>query len=151
MPGQYCWLCDYNREPEARKVNKFLNENAGSMGVPQMAAAIHDVLTSMLPGCQGIDLDTVTEHITSHTLMPAVRVAGILRKLLDLNEKLATTLSSEDEEGNLVIDGKNVNSFIKVSDQIMQMYKSGNVNRLLFSDPTVVEKTLPGGAGGTGF
>ena len=144
MSAHYCWLCDYNREPEARKVNKFLSENAGSMGVKQMTEAIHDVLKSLMPECQGIDLDTVTEHITSHTLMPAVRVAGILRKLLDLNEKLATTLSSEDEDGNLVIDGKNVNSFIKVSDQIMQMYKSGNVNRLLFSDPAAMEKPTPG-------
>ena len=144
MPTRYCWLCDYNREPEARKVNKFLCVNAGTMGVPQMAAAVHDVLTSLMPECQGIELETITEHITAHTLMPAVRVAGILRSLLDLNDKLATILSSEDEDGNVVIDSKNVNSFIKVTDEIMQMYKSGNVNRLLFSDPTAMEK----GAGG---
>lgn len=145
MPARYCWLCDYNREPEARKVNKFLCDNAGSMGVPQMAAAVHDVLTALMPECQGIEVETVTEHITSHTLMPAVRVAGILRSLLDLNEKLATIVSSEDEEGNVVIDSKNVNSFIKVTDEIMQMYKSGNVNRLLFSDPSAVEKGAAGG------
>lgn len=139
--NKYCWLCDYNREPEARKVNKFLSENAGTMGVPQMAAAVHDVLTSVMPDCAGIDLDIITEHITSHTLMPAVRVAGILRSLLDLNTKLGTILSSEDEEGNVVIDSKNVSSYIKVTDQIMQMYKSGDVNRLLFSDSCAKDKT----------
>jgi hypothetical protein len=145
MAHRYCWLCDYNREPEAQRVNRFLSINAGTMGVPQMAAAVHDVLTKLMPECQGIELDIITEHITSHTLMPAVRVAGILRSLLDLNDKLATILSSEDEDGNVVIDGKNVNSFIKVTDQIMQMYKSGNVNRLLFSDPVMADK--PGAAG----
>ena len=142
---RYCWLCDYNREPEARKVNKYLSENAGTMGVPQMAAAVHDVLTSVMPECQGIDLNIVTEHITSHTLMPAVRVAGILRSLLDLNDKLATILSTEDEDGNVVIDSKNVNSYIKVTDQIMQMYKSGDVNRLLFSDPGSMDKAAAAG------
>ena len=130
----YCWLCDYNREPEACRINKFLLENAGTMGVPQMAAAIHDVLASYMPDSNGTDLATITEHISSHTLMPAVRVAGILRSLLSLNEKLSTILSSEDEDGNVVIDNKNLNAYLKVTSEIMQMYKSGNVNRLLFAD-----------------
>ena len=134
MPPSYCWLCDYNREPEACKINKFLAENAGMMGVPQMAAAVYDVLSSYMPACEGTDLATITEHINSHTLMPAVRVAGILRSLLHLNDKLSGILSVEDEEGNTVIDNKNLNAYIKVTNEIMQMYRSGNVNRLLFSD-----------------
>lgn len=134
MPPAYCWLCDYGREPEACKINKFLAENAGLMGVPQMAAAVCDVLSSCMPDTEGTDLATVTEHINSHTLMPAVRVAGILRSLLNLNEKLSGILSAEDEEGNTVIDSKNLNAYIKVTNEIMQMYRSGNVNHLLFSD-----------------
>lgn len=130
----YCWLCDYNREPEACKINKFLIDNAGTMGTQQMAAAVHDVLASYMPDSRGTDLATITEHISTHTLMPAVRVAGILRSLLSLNDKLSTILSSEDEDGNVVIDGKNLNAYLKVTSEIMQMYKSGNVSRLLFAD-----------------
>ena len=130
----YCWLCDYNREPEACRINKFLIDNAGTMGVPQMAAAVHEVLASYMPDSPGVDIATITEHISAHTLMPAVRVAGILRSLLSLNDKLSTILSSEDEEGNVVIDNKNLNAYLKVTSEIMQMYKSGNVSRLLFAD-----------------
>ena len=130
---QYCWLCDYNREPEARMVTQFIAENAGNMGVPQLAAAVHDVLASSMPDGEGIGIDVIKEHITTHTLMPAVRVAGILRSLLDLSDKLSTTLTTEDEDGNPTIEKKNVEAYLKVTAEIMQMYRSGNVNRLLFS------------------
>jgi hypothetical protein len=146
--SKYCWLCDYNCEPEARKINKFLSENAGSMGVNQMAVAVHGVLKGFIPDGEGIEIETIKEHINMHTLMPAVRVANILRSLLGLNEKLSTILSTEDEEGNLVIDSKNVNAYLKVTNEIMQMYRSGNVNRLLFSDGG--GEPGPGAGSGTG-
>lgn len=132
--SKYCWLCDYNCEPEARKINKFLADNAGTMSVSQMASAVHNLLRGFIQDQNGIELETIKEHINSHTLMPALRVASILRSLLGLNEKLSTILASEDEDGNVVIDNKNVTAYLKVTDEIMQMYKSGNVNRLLFSD-----------------
>lgn len=132
--SKYCWLCEYNCEPEARKINKFLSDNAGTMGVAQMASAVHNLLRGFIQDQNGIEIETIREHINTHTLMPSVRVANILRSLLSLNEKLSTILSSEDEDGNVVIDNKNVNAYLKVTDEIMQMYKSGNVNRLLFSE-----------------
>ena len=130
---QYCWLCDYNREPEARMVTQFIAENAGNMGVPQLAAAVHDVRASSMPDGEGIGIDVIKEHIAGHTLMPAVRVAGILRSLLDLSDKLSHTLTTTDEEGNTTIEKRNVEAYLKVTAEIMQMYRSGNVNRLLFA------------------
>jgi hypothetical protein len=130
-----CWLCEYSKEPEAHKLMSFLVENAGKMGVPQLAAAIHESLTLVDPSAEGISLEDVTEHITSHNLMPAVRVASILRALLTLTDRLGTILMCADEEGNTLVDAKNVGVYLKVVNEVMQMYKTGDVNKLLFADP----------------
>ena len=148
----HCFLCRFNTHRDSVEMHQFIQEHVGAMHVDSLSREVHAELVNrkeqMTDACNDdISFEVVREHITSHTLMPAVRVAGILRSLPDLNDKLATILSSEDDDGNVVIDSKNVNSFIKVTDEIMQMYKSGNVNRLLFSDPTTMEK---GGAAGGG-
>ena len=128
----YCWLCDYNREPEARQISQYIAENAAHMGVQQLAVAVHEVLAASVPDADGISTEVIAEHIGSHTLVPSVRVAGILRTLLDLNEKIASTLASVDEDGNTVIEKKNVDAYLKVTNEIMQMYRSEKVNRALF-------------------
>lgn len=134
MP-QRCWLCEFSKEPEAHKLTCFLVENSGKMGMAQIAASIHESLVYLDPTAEGIGLDVVTEHITSHTLMPSVRVANILRGLLGLTDHLGAALHTTDEEGNVVIDAKNVRVYLKVVAEVMQMYRTGDVNKLLFADP----------------
>ena len=130
-----CWLCEFSKGPEAHKLTCFLVENAGKMGVAQIAAAIHESLHFMDPSAEGISEEEITDHITNHTLLPAVRVAHIMRGLLDLTERLGRVLHTTDEEGNTVVSARSVNMYLKVVNEVMAMYRAGDVNKLLFADP----------------
>ena len=128
-------MCEFSKEPEAHKLTCFLVENAGKMGVPQIATAIHESLHFMDPSAEGISVEEISEHITNHTLLPAVRVAHIMRGLLDLTERLGQVLHTTDEEGNTVVAARSVNMYLKVVNEVMAMYRAGDVNKLLFADP----------------
>ena len=128
-----CWLCEYNKEPDAVKLSKFLTDNAAFMGVEQLAQSIHERLQEIDEGAEGIDFQSVLEHINTHVLAPSVRVSNILRSLLELASKLENTLMVTGEDDVTVVDGKNVAVYLKVVNEIMQLYKTGEHNKLMFS------------------
>jgi hypothetical protein len=86
---------------------------------------------------EGIGLDEVREHIMVHTLSPSVRMACILRSLLRLTDKLeGITTSVDPETGQTTVEAKNVSVYLKVISEVMQMYRTGEVSRLLFAQET---------------
>ena len=104
------------------------------MGPELMADRVHEALIESCPMAEGIGLDEVREHINSHTLHPGVRVACIMRSLLKLSDKLeGITTSYDPETGQTVVEGKNVAVYLKVISEVMQMYRTGEVSRLLFA------------------
>jgi hypothetical protein len=128
-----CWLCEYSDDPIARSVARFLDEQAMTMGPELMAERVHEMLADKCPNLTGIGLDEVRDHILTHTLSPPLRVACIMRSLLRLSDKLETiNMSVDPETGQVVVEGKNVTVYLKVISEVMQMYKTGEVNRLLF-------------------
>jgi hypothetical protein len=128
-----CWLCEYSDDPVARSLRKFVSEQAGTMGPELMAERVHEALVDKCPMSEGIGLDEVREHIMVHTLCPNVRVACILRSLLRLADKLETVSTSVDENtGQTVVEAKNVQVYLKVISEVMQMYRTGEVNKLRF-------------------
>jgi hypothetical protein len=129
-----CWLCEYSDDPVARSVSKFINDQAVTMGPDLMAERVHELLIEKCPMCDGIGLDEVREHIMSHTLTPAVRVACIMRSLLKLSDKLESiTTTFDPATGRTEVDAKNVSVYLKVISEVMQMYRTGEVSKLLFS------------------
>lgn len=131
---QHCWLCEYNDDPIARTLAKFIAEQAVIMGPELMAERVHETLVESCPMAEGIGLDEVREHIMVHTLCPSVRVACIMRSLLKLTNKLEGITTTYDQEtGQTVVDGKTVAVYLKVVSEIMQMYRTGEVGKLLFS------------------
>lgn len=129
-----CWLCEYNKEPEAVKLSKFLTDHAAFMGLEQLAQSIHERLIEIDPEGEGVDLESVLEHINNHVLSPSVRVSNILRSLLGLANKLENTLMVTGEDDITVVDAKNVTVYLKVVNEIMQLYKTGEHNKLMFHD-----------------
>jgi len=120
-------------DPLAQQITKYMIDNAGVMGPMQMAICIHEKLVVMDPDAEGIGLDEISEHINSHTLNPSVRMSIMMRNLLDLSDKLSTILVRKN--GNEVdIENKNVSTYLKVVNEIMQMYKVGEPNKLLFAE-----------------
>jgi hypothetical protein len=107
------------------------------MGPELMAERVHEALVESCPMADGIGLEEVRSHIQSHMLQPGVRVACFMRSLLKLSDKLeGITTAYDPETGETVVDGKNVSVYLKVVSEIMQMYRTGEVNRLLFAPPS---------------
>ncbi len=129
-----CWLCEYSDDPIARSLAKFISEQAVTMGPDLMSERVHEVLVEKCPMADGIGLDEVREHIMTHTLCPCVRVACIMRSLLKLSDKLeGITTSVDPDTGQTIVEAKNVTVYLKVVSEVMQMYRTGEVSRLLFA------------------
>lgn len=137
LSGMHCWLCEFSDDPVARSLTHFMTEQAVTMGPELMAERVHEALVESCPMADGIGLEEVRSHIQSHMLQPGVRVACFMRSLLKLSDKLeGITTAYDPETGETVVDGKNVSVYLKVVSEIMQMYRTGEVNRLLFAPPS---------------
>ena len=78
-------------------------------------------------------------HLREHVLTPNVRMASIIRSLITLAETLRCTLQQIDEEtGDVMVDIKNTELYLKVISQIHSVYRTEG-SRMLF-----------GGGGGVG-
>ena len=129
-----CWLCEYSDDPVACSLTKYISEQAVTMGPELMAEHVHEALVEKCPMSEGIGLDEVREHIMVHTLCPNVRVACIMRSLLRLTDKLETITTTVDPStGQTVVDAKTVGVYLNVVSEVMQMYRTGEVGKLLFS------------------
>jgi hypothetical protein len=111
-----------------------MTEQAVNMGPELMAERVHETLVDKCPMSDGIGLQEVREHIMVHTLYPSVRVACIMRSLLKLVDKLeAITTFVDPETGQTVVEGRNMTMYLKVISEVMQMYRTGEVSRLMFA------------------
>lgn len=132
-----CWLCEYSDDPIAKSLTRFITDQAVTMGPELMAERVHESLVEKCPMSDGIGLDEVREHIMVHTLCPSVRVACIMRSLLKLTDKLeGIAITQDPETGQTVVEGRNITLYLKVVSEVMQMYRTGEVSRLLFAQET---------------
>lgn len=134
MAQQRCWLCEFSDDQLARGLTRFMNEQSITMGPELLAERVHETLVESCPTAEGIGLDSVREHIVSHMLQPGVRVACVMRSLLKLVTKLeATTMAIDPETGETVVDSKALTAYLKVISEVMTMYRTGEVSRLMFA------------------
>ena len=132
-----CWLCEYSDDPIAKSLTRFITDQAVTMGPELMAERVHESLVEKCPMSDGLGLDEVREHIMVHTLCPSVRVACIMRSLLKLTDKLeGIAITQDPETGQTVVEGRNITLYLKVVSEVMQMYRTGEVSRLLFAQET---------------
>jgi len=79
----------------------------------------------------------VLRHMREHVLLPNVRMASIVRSLIALAETLRCTLQQIDEEtGEVMVDIRNTELYLKVINQIHNVYKT-DASRMLFGPPTL--------------
>jgi hypothetical protein len=91
--------------------------------------ALASVLEDSPPG-----LDEILTHIRKHVLHPSVRVAQILRNLLELADTLQELVVSRADDGTPLIDVRTVTVYLKVVSEIMQIYKTADMSKMLFAD-----------------
>lgn len=89
-------------------------------------------MCAQYPHAMGIGRHSVLRHLREHVLLPNVRMASIVRSLIALAESLRSTLHQIDEDtGELMVDIRNTELYLKVIAQIHNVYKTDG-GRMLF-------------------
>jgi hypothetical protein len=109
----------------------FIQDHVGTMDLDILAAEVHNELVGQV-NTAGVDVRTVKEHITTHTLHPTVRLGVTLRHLLDLSDQVRGDLRKVDANGqSMGLDPKMIDAYIRLQGQILNVYKSES-NRMMF-------------------
>jgi hypothetical protein len=127
-----CWLCSYQSEALGIKLNAFVVKHIGVMSIETIAMQVSDYLLISEPTAEGAEAKYVQEHIQRHVLHPRVRIAVLLRQLLDFSSLLQTSLVIT-EGGSVVVDKPNAELYLKCINQIMTLYKA-DITGMIFSD-----------------
>ena len=136
MPPK-CWLCLNHTDEVAQKLHTFIIQNVASIDVESMTDMLHSHLENHLQqnniNSEGATRAEIKQHIQgAHLLAPSLQLAHTLRSLLELRDILRSMLISEDEEGNIMIDSKNMAHYFRAVSEIGQLYRTGEVNKMLF-------------------
>ena len=127
-----CWLCIYQGEPIGKKLNNFIVKHIGVIDMKCIATQVSDCLLTHDENATGADVNTVYEHIARHILHPRVRIAVMLRQLLEFSSFIQNNLVIQDA-GLCTVDKGNVELYLKVIAQIMTLYKA-DTQGMLFSE-----------------
>lgn len=99
-----------------------------------MTDMIHTHLQGLDPDAEGISRQDIKDHIQKgHLLSPSLQISHILRSLLELRDTLHSMLINEDENGVKTVDARNMSVYLKVIAEIMQVYRTGDMTKMLFS------------------
>ena len=134
MAGR-CWMCENYTAEDVKHFHSFIVEKAHSVDAKEMARHMHEHLVAERGATeeQLPNADEVLTHIQKHVLHPTVRVAQILRNLLGLAEMLQELVVGRGEDGAPLIDVRTVTVYLKVVAEIMQIYKTADVTKMLFN------------------
>jgi hypothetical protein len=117
-----CWLCSYQGDQLGKQLNDFIVKNIGFMDLECISQQVSDFLLLKLPTAEAAAKEDVFNHIHGHMLHPKVRMAVMLRQLLELAGILQNSIVVKD--GDLcTIDKSNAELYLKIIGQIMTLYK----------------------------
>lgn len=132
--GSKCWLCQNSTDPTSQKLHTFMLQNISKIGVDAMTDMLHTHLQQTAPDAEGTCKAVIREHIQKgHLLSPSLQISHILRSLLELRDTLHAMLITEDENGTRTVDARNMAVYLKVVAEIMQVYRTGDMSKMLFA------------------
>lgn len=117
-----CWLCSYQGNPLGKQLNDFIIKNIGFMDMKCISLQVSDYLLLKEPAAAQGTQEDVFAHIHGHMLHPKVRMAVMLRQLLELAELLQNSIVVRDGD-MCTIDKSNAELYLKIISQIMTLYK----------------------------
>ena len=127
-----CWLCSYQGNLLGKQLNDFIVKNIGYMELNCISQQVSDFVFLKEPDAVNVSKDNVYAHIHDHMLHPKVRMAVMLRQLLEFAGILQGSIVVRD--GTLcTIDKTNAELYLKVIGQIMTLYKADPTG-MVFSD-----------------
>lgn len=129
-----CWLCLNSGHEEAKRMHEFVLKNVSSISADCMAGMISEHLLTVDPEGRGMAKADVHRHIQGgHLLNPALQMAHTLRSLFELRDTIQGMIIVENEDGVRSIDARNMSTYLKVISEIVQVYKTGDVGKLMFA------------------
>ena len=134
-----CWLCENHAHPEAIKMEEFIVQRAHSVAPEAMANSIVKHLLDKFEFTEGwvpITEGEVLLHLQRHMLHPQVRVAHMLRNLVDLSENIREVVSTRSEEDTPLVDVRAAALYLKSVSEVMQLYRAADTSKLLFGATT---------------
>ena len=146
-PTRYnmCWLCTYQGEPLGARLGAFIVRHIGIMDMACIAQQVSDLLLTQDPKAEGADSATVLEHVARHMLHPRVRMAVLLRQLLDFSSILQNSMVVNDN-GVCTVEKGNAELYLKVISQITTLYRV-DVSGMLFADDDTAAEAAGGEPG----
>lgn len=131
-----CWLCSYQGEVLGKKLNDFIVLNIGFIDLTCISQQVSDFLLLKHPDAEGADRAQVFAHINTHMLHPKVRIAVMLRQLLELAGLLQNSIVVVDGDSS-TIDKSNAELYLKIISQIMTLYKM-DYNGMIFAEDITI-------------
>ena len=135
-----CFLCAYCTTDEVKCITCFICDNIANMDIGYMAQQIREFMFEKRPELQreskkyGLEVATIRKHIRLHMLAPTVRIADMMRHLLALCDTLRNNLYREDPDtGDVCADRGNIDTYLKVITQVLNMYKMAEPSKMLFA------------------
>ena len=133
IPVGSCWLCHNSNHEVAIRMHKFMLCSVSTVCAEAMAEMVSEKLREMDEDANGIGKADILRHIQGgHLLNPTLQISHILRCLLDLRDTLQKMLITEDENGLRTVDARNMSVYLKVTSEIMQVYKTGDISKLMY-------------------
>lgn len=138
-----CFLCAFCTTDEVKCITSFICDNIANMDVGFMAQQIQDFVFEKRPELQGsrqaklygLEVVAIRKHIRLHMLSPTVRIADMMRHLLALCDTLRNNLYREDPDtGDVCADRANIDTYLKVVTQVLNMYKMAEPSKMLFAN-----------------
>ena len=134
---ELCWLCTFCTHSLAVKISSFISNNAHRMSNQHIAEQVKDSILSEYPSARGARKRDIVRHISFHMLEPHVRLSSVLRSLLSLAESVRLSISCRDPEtGDITMDTKQAELYLKIVNQIQSAYRGGNTALLFSADRT---------------
>lgn len=153
---QRCWMCDHVASDEVRDFHTFAVREAHVVDTLSMARYMHDQLRSNAADevaadeaaagesdCEVLNpeapppavpsVEEINTHLRLHVLHPRLRTAHVLRSLVDLSENLREVVVSRAEDDSPLIDVRTAAVYLKVVSELMQVYRTADPSKMLFS------------------
>eukprot|EP00961_Rhodomonas_salina_P159669 2150490-Rhodomonas_salina.2 len=140
-----CWMCLYQNDEDAKRLMEFIVRSVGYIDTfnisAQVSTFIHTRYKNVTDGkgnvvpVTGASPMDIEKHIKKHILHPKVRIAVIIKELLEFQDHLHKNLVVEDcSTGLTAVDKGNVELYLKVISQITTLYKAETSSMLFGAD-----------------
>ena len=116
-------MCTFHGELIGRQLNEFIVKNIGYMDTHCISQQVSDLLLLQDPAAVAAGKDDVYAHINWHMLHPRVRMAVMLRQMLEFAGLLQGSMVVRDGD-NCTVDRGNAELYLKVIAQVMTLYKA---------------------------